>query len=91
MGETSRSFAIHATEHKRDLARDEGTNAFVQHRRAVGHLPRWIDAQVVAKGLPRQKRRMFESALIADASPQVLNVMAASHRLSKVVSAIIVA
>ena len=90
IGETSRSFAKRKEDHRRDLNADRSSNAFVRHRQSVGHLPRWTDAKVVAKGLPRQKRKILESALIANES-EVLNIMTASHRLAKVTAAVIVA
>ena len=90
LGETGRSFKVRETEHRRDIVADRSSNAFVQHRDRVGHLPRWTDAKVVARGLPRHKRKMVEAALIAT-EPLVTNVMSSSFRLSKVAAVLVAA
>ena len=90
LGETGRSFKVRETEHRRDIVADRSSNAFVQHRDRVGHLPRWTDAKVVAKGLPRHKRKMVEAAFIANES-LVTNVMSCSYRLSLVPAALVAA
>ena len=86
-GETGRSFNKRKTEHKSDLDYERDRNALVAHRTKFQHQPRWIDAGVVANGLPRHKRRMLQSALISQA-PVTTNTMASSHKLARPVAAL---
>ena len=87
-GETGWSFNKRKTEHKSDLDYDRHHNALVAHRSKFQHQPRWIDAGVLANGLPKHKRKMLESALIRQA-PVTTNTMAFSHKLAGPVAALI--
>ena len=87
-GETGRSFKTRLGEHRRDADNEEARNALVQHRARTYHQPRRKDAGIIHNGLPRQKRRMLESALISQA-PLVTNTLSSSHKLAKTVAALI--
>ena len=87
-GETGRTFKKRLRENRDDEDRDRDRNALVQHRTRTHHMPRWIDAGVISNGLPRHKRRMLESALIAQA-PHVTNTLTSSHKMASTVAALI--
>ena len=92
IGETSVGFKKRLQQHKDDCEFDRDSNALVQHRTHTSHQPNWGGADSIKKGLRRQQRRIFESAMIAtrilESTPTsstntgVTNSRGSSHKLA---------
>ena len=84
MGETGRGFTkAREPEHRADIAKHELSNAFVQHEEKEKHLPRWSDAKILANGITKTRRKIYESATIA--TVKNFNQSPGSHELAKAV------
>ena len=84
VGETGRGTNVRIREHRSALRRLDPSSAFVVHRDITGHVPRWIDAKIIANGLPLVSRKILEAALIT--TTQNLNTSQGSHELAKAVA-----
>ena len=87
LGETSRGYATREAEHRRDIRNHNESNAFVVHAGKTGHLPSWKDHTIKASGIPKQRRLIIESALIA--TTENLNTSPGFHDLARPVAKVI--
>ena len=85
LGETGRGFAkTRKPEHIKDIEKHELSNAFVQHEEKEKHLPRWKDAIILANGITKTRRKIYESAAIA--TIKNINQSPGSHELATAVA-----
>ena len=87
LGETSRGYTTRETEHRRALRNGDESNAFVIHATRTGHLPAWKNHCIKTSGIPRQRRLIIESALIATSAN--FNTSPGSHDLAWPVAKVI--
>ena len=87
LGETSRGYSTREAEHRRALRNGDESNAFVVHAARTGHLPAWRNHSIQASGIPRHRRLVLESALIATRAN--LNTSPGSHDLAWPVAKVI--
>ena len=81
MGETYRGFhEKRKPEHKKQIEKHELSNAFVQHEEKERHVPRWSGAKIIAKGINKTRRKIYESAAIA--TVRNINQSPGSHELA---------
>ena len=81
LGETGRGFVQkRKSEHIKDIEKHELSNAFVQHEEKEKHLPRWKDAIILANGITRTRRKIYEASAIA--SIKNINQSPGSHELA---------
>ena len=81
LGETGRGFVQkRKSEHIKDIEKHELSNAFVQHEEKEKHLPRWKDAIILANGITKTRRKIYESSAIA--SIKNINQSPGSHELA---------
>ena len=79
LGETSRGYKTRESEHRRAIRNHDESNAFVIHAARTGHLPSWKNHSIRACNIPRQRRLIVESALIATSAN--FNTSPGSHDL----------
>ena len=89
LGETSRGYTTREAEHRRDLRNHNESNAFVIHADKTGHLPSWKDHTIKASGIPKQRRLIIESALIA--TTKNINTATGFHDLARPIAEVIAA
>ena len=84
VGETGRGFyEARKPEHMKQLEKHELSNAFVQHVEKERHVPRWDGAKIIAKGITKTRRKIYESATIA--TVKNINQSPGSHELAEVI------
>ena len=89
LGETSRGYTTREAEHRRDLRNHNQSNAFVIHADKTGHLPSWKNHTIKASGIPKQRRLIIESALIA--TTKNINTATGFHDLARPIAEVIAA
>ncbi|XP_045137175.1 uncharacterized protein LOC123519735 [Portunus trituberculatus] len=64
IGETGRGLKKRIYEHKNDMRHHRTSNSLVVHARDKGHLPNWVGATTLRKGLKKRDRKTVEAAYI---------------------------
>ena len=87
IGETSRGFTTRANEHRRAILKNNESNSFVIHADRTGHVPSWDNHTIIASGIPRDRRLIIESAMIATSA--TINQSPGFHDLAPPIAEVI--